>query len=213
MMPRGTGVTFCVGGDTKGMANQSAPPLSFETKHAMMRRTMEISRTLRTLPKPGGAAIEDAAAGVGLSLALACDFRVVGESAEITTAFAKVAVSGDYRGIFYLTQMVGSAKARELYMLSPVLSGREAHDLGLMSCVVPDAEVGAAALDLARSLANGPTISLGYMKANINNAEVLPLEAYVDAEALHQCRCLRVEDYREAVSAFVHNRLPEFQGR
>jgi 2-(1,2-epoxy-1,2-dihydrophenyl)acetyl-CoA isomerase len=178
-----------------------------------MRRTMNITRIIHEMNRPVVAAVEGAAAGAGLSIALACDFRVVGESAKITTAFAKIAVSGDYGGIYYLTKMVGSARARELMLHSPVLSGREAYALGLMSRVVPDAEVGAAAREMATALARGPTVALGYLKTNINNAEDASLEAYLDAEATYQCRCLQTADYQEATSAFVQKRTPIFVGR
>lgn len=210
---RGAGGTFCVGGDVKGMGGNAAEPLTFEAKLALMRRTREIGRILHEMPKPVIAAVEGAAAGAGLSIALSADFRVVGETAKITTAFAKVGVSGDYGGLYFITKMVGSAKARELALLSPVLTGAEAHALGLMTRLVPDAEVGDAAHALARSLAEGPTVALGYLKMNINNAEGSSLDAYLEAEALYQCRCLQTGDHKEATAAFVEKRSPVFVGR
>lgn len=210
---RGAGGTWCVGGDVRGMADPAAAPPTFEAKRASMTRTMEIARTLHQMAKPVVVALEGAAAGAGLSLALACDFRIAGEGAKLTTSFAKIGVSGDYGGLFHLTQMLGSAKAREIAMLSPVLTGSEAYALGLVTRVVPDAEVGAAAQAFALSLAQGPTVALGYMKKNINNAETAPLEAYLDSEATHHCRCLQTEDYKEATSAFVAKRPPSFTGR
>jgi 2-(1,2-epoxy-1,2-dihydrophenyl)acetyl-CoA isomerase len=210
---QGAGGTFCVGGDVKSMVERSTPAPTFEEKHSLMSRTMQITRTIHEMPRPVVAAVDGAAAGAGLSLALACDFRIVGETAKITTAFAKLAVSGDYGGIYYLTKMLGSAKARELILQSPVLTGREAHALGMMTRVVADADVGSVALEMAMSFAQGPTVALGYLKRNINNAERHSLEAYLDAEAVHQCRCLQTEDYREAANAFVQKRAPVFSGR
>jgi len=210
---RGAGSSFCVGGDVKNMASGSTPPQTFESKLASLHRTTEISRILHEMPKPVVAAINGAAAGAGLSLALACDFRVAGENAKLTTAFAKVGMSGDYGAAYFLTKMLGSAKARELLLLSPVLSGREAHTLGLVTRAVLDAEVGTVAHELAMSLARGPTITLGYIKKNINNAERSPLDVCLEAEALHQCRCLQTEDQKEAAAAFVQKRAPEFAGR
>jgi 2-(1,2-epoxy-1,2-dihydrophenyl)acetyl-CoA isomerase len=210
---RGAGGTFCVGGDVKGMGARKAAPPAFEEKLALMNRTMEIARILHDMPKPVVAAVEGAAAGAGLSIALSADFRVVGEKAKITTAFAKVGVSGDYGGIYFITKMLGSAKARELALLSPVLIGAEAHALGLMSRVVPDDQVGETAHALARSLAKGPTVALGYLKMNVNNAEGSAFGAYLDAEALYQCRCLQTEDHKEATAAFVEKRSPVFVGR
>jgi 2-(1,2-epoxy-1,2-dihydrophenyl)acetyl-CoA isomerase len=210
---RGAGGTFCVGGDVKAMADPTAVPPGFETKTAMIHRRMEIARLLHEMAKPVVAAIDGAAAGAGLSFALACDFRVVGENAKLATAFARIGVSGDYGGIYFLTKMFGGAKARELYMLGKTISGREAHGLGLATELVADADVQPAAERLARSLAEGPTVSLGYIKQNINNAEEGALSDYLKAEAMHHGRCLQTADYKEAAAAFVEKRPPNFQGR
>jgi 2-(1,2-epoxy-1,2-dihydrophenyl)acetyl-CoA isomerase len=174
---------------------------------------MEISRLLHELPKPVVAQIDGAAAGAGLSIALSCDLRVAGASAKITTAFAKVGFSGDYGGTYFLTQMLGSAKARELYLMSPVLTAQEALALGMVTRVVPDADVADAATELAMSLAQGPTVTLGYIKRNINNAETLSLEACFDAESAHHTRCSETADHREAAKAFMEKRAAVFKGR
>lgn len=208
---KGAGGTFCVGGDVKSMAEGRAA-LPFEAKVQNLRRGMEVSRILHQMPKPVVAQLDGAAAGAGLSMALACDLRVASESCKITTAFAKVGYSGDYGGTFFLTQLLGSAKARELYMLSPVLSAQEAFALGMVSRVVPDAEVDAAARELAMSLAQGPSVALGYIKRNINNAETMSLEACFDAEAIHHTRCGDTDDHKEAAKAFVEKRKAEFKG-
>src|ERR1700710_2708106 len=206
---KGAGGTFCVGGDVKSMAAGRAP-LPFEAKSANLRRGMEVSRLLHLLPKPVVAQVDGAAAGAGLSIALACDLRVASASVKITTAFAKVGLSGDYGGTYYLTKMLGSAKARELYLMSPVLTGAEALALGMVTKVVPDAEVDAAAHELAMSLAQGPSITLGYIKKNINNAEHMSLEACFDAEAMHHSRSGETLDHKEAAKAFVEKRRPVF---
>jgi len=208
---KGAGGTFCVGGDVKAMAAVTSPP-PLEEKVAILRRGMEVSRILHQMPKPVVAQLDGAAAGAGLSMALACDLRIASASVKITTAFAKVGYSGDYGGTFFLTQMLGSAKARELYLLSPVLTAEEALALGIVTRVVPDAEIDKAAHDFAMALAQGPTVTLGYIKRNINNAEVLPLEACFDGEALHHSRCGETADHKEAAAAFVANRAPVFQG-
>src|ERR1700750_2050523 len=122
---KGAGGTFCVGGDVKSMAEGRAP-LPFEAKMANLRRGMEDLRILLQLLKTVVAQLDGAAAGAGLSIALSCDLRVASESVKITTAFAKVGLSGDYGGTYFLTKMLGTAKARELYLLSPVLSAKEA---------------------------------------------------------------------------------------
>ena len=208
---KGAGGTFCVGGDVKSMAEGRAP-LSFEAKMVNLRRGMEVSRILHQMSKPVVAQVDGAAAGAGLSIALACDLRIASASCKITTAFAKVGLSGDYGGTYFLTQLLGSAKARELYLTSPVLSAQDAYNLGMVTKVVPDAEVEAEALDLARSLAQGPSVTLGYIKCNINNAETLSLEACFDAEAIHHSRAGETADHKEAAKAFVEKRKPIFQG-
>src|SRR5512138_3367258 len=159
---KGAGGTFCVGGDVKSMAAGRAP-LSFEAKTVNLRRGMEVSRLLHQMSKPVVAQLDGAAAGAGLSIALACDLRVASASCKITTAFAKVGFSGDYGGTFFLTQLLGSAKARELYLLSPVLTAQEACNLGMVTKVVPDAEIEEASRELAMSLAQGPSIALGFI--------------------------------------------------
>src|SRR2546423_6429219 len=123
---KGAGGTFGVGGDVKSMAEGRAP-LSFEAKMVNLRRGMGVSRILHQMSKPVVAQVDGAAAGAGLSIALACDLRLASASCKITTAFAKVGVSGDYGGAVFLTQLLGSAQARELYLTSPGLSAPEAH--------------------------------------------------------------------------------------
>jgi 2-(1,2-epoxy-1,2-dihydrophenyl)acetyl-CoA isomerase len=208
---KGAGGTFCVGGDVKSMAEGRAP-MSFENRIVNLRRGMEVSRILHEMSKPVVAQLDGAAAGAGLSIALSCDLRVASQSVKITTAFAKVGLSGDYGGTYFLTQMLGSAKARELYLLSPILTAQEALALGMVSRVVPDAEIEAAAHELAMSLAQGPTVTLGYIKRNINNAERLPLESCFDAEAFNHSRASETADHKEAAKAFVEKRKPQFQG-
>jgi 2-(1,2-epoxy-1,2-dihydrophenyl)acetyl-CoA isomerase len=207
----GAGGSFCVGGDVKSMAAGRAP-LSFEVKMANLRRGMEVSRILHQMPKPVVAQLDGAAAGAGLSMALSCDLRIASESCKITTAFAKVGFSGDYGGTYFLTQLLGSARARELYLMSPVLTAKDAHAIGMVTKVVPDAEIDTAAHELALSLAQGPSIALGFIKRNINNAEHLPLEDCFDGEAIHHTRCSDTEDHKEAAKAFVEKRKPTFKG-
>jgi len=208
---KGAGGTFCVGGDVKSMAAARAPT-TFEAKTANLRRGMEVSRLLHELPKPVVAQVDGAAAGAGLSIALSCDLRVASASVKITTAFAKVGLSGDYGGTYFLTHLIGSAKARELYLMSPVLTAQEALALGMVTKVVPDADIDGAARELAMSLAQGPSVTLGYIKRNINNAEHLSLEACFDAEAIHHSRASETADHKEAAKAFVEKRKPVFHG-
>ena len=94
-----------------------------------------------------------------------------------------------------------------------MLSTQEAYTLGMISKVVPDADVETETLELARSLAQGPSVALGYIKRNINNAETMTLEACFDGEAIHHTRAGETTDHKEAAKAFVEKRKPTFQGQ
>src|SRR6266702_4688342 len=202
---KGAGGTFCVGGDVKAMASGAGQNETPDRRFELLRHRVEVSRLLHDMRKPTVAMISGSAAGAGLSLALACDLRIAGKSAKLTTAFAKVGLSGDYGGTYFLTRLVGSAKARELYLTSPILMADEALALGLVTRVVPDAELEAAAHELAMSLAQGPSIALGYIKQNINTAERSTIEAVLDTEAMNHVRCTQTEDHHEAAKALWRN--------
>src|SRR5262245_4458095 len=209
---KGAGGTFCVGGDVKAMATREA--VSVEEHAKDLRARMETTRLLHNLRKPTLAAIAGAAAGAGLSIALSCDLRIAGASAKITTAFAKVRLPGDFGGTYFLTKLVGSAKARELYLTCPLLTAEEALKLGLVNRVVPDAELEAAALGWARTLARGPTLAFGYMKKNFNLAERgESLETVFEAEAISHGHLRHSADHKEAARSFVEKRAPHFVGR
>ncbi|MFN7288583.1 MAG: enoyl-CoA hydratase-related protein, partial [Burkholderiales bacterium] len=147
------------------------------------------------------------------SFALACDMRVMSRTAFMTTAFARVGFSGDYGGTYFLTQLVGSAKARELYMLSDRVSADEAHRLGLANWVVEPDQLMVKTMEIARRLANGPTVAYRYMKENLTRAMAGEVEDCLDLEATHHVHCGQTEDHREATKAFVEKREPVFKGR
>ncbi len=209
---RGAGGTFSVGGDVKGMARGEGGDVPVDHRVSELRRVMDVSRLLHDMRKPTVAALDGAAAGGGLSLALACDLRIAAKSTKITTAFAKVALPGDFGGTWLLTRLVGSAKARELFFCCPLLTADEAYAHGLVTRVVPDDQLQKAAYDLAMSLAHGPTVTLGYMKQNLNLAEIASFEMSLDAEALQQTRAMSTADHKEAARAFVEKRAPVFKG-
>ncbi len=215
----GAGQAFCSGGDVKGMAERepgsrggSGPGIDARIHlHSLSQR--ETTGRLYRMPKPEIASLPGAAAGAGLALALACDLRIAAQSAVLVTAFARVGFSGDYGGSLFLTQLVGSAKARELYYLSPRLDAQEAERLGLVNRVVPDAALGAETAALAHRLASGPTVAYRYMKENLNRAAGANLEECLDLEATHHVHTGLTEDHREAARAFVEKREPVFKGR
>lgn len=214
----GAGGAFCAGGDVKGMASGgdgggsggASPDARVHRQRLSHRAT---SGKLYEMPKPTLAAIGGPAAGAGLSLALACDLRYATEGAVLTTAFAKVGFAGDYGGTWFLTRLVGSGKARELYYLSDRLSAEDAAELGIVNAVFPAASYEDDVAAVAKRLADGPRIAYRYMKENLNRAVHGELGECLDLEATHHLRTGATEDHREAAAAFVDKRPPVFTGR
>ena len=213
----GNGRAFCAGGDVKSMLTRSYnEPGSHTLDEYIHRQRLEqraISGRLFTMPKPTLAAIPGAAAGAGFSIALACDLRIMADSAFMTTAFAKVGFSGDYGGSYFLTRLVGAAKAREMYLLPERIDAAQAMALGLTNWVCPADELTQRAQALARRLASGPTVAYRYMKENLNRAIHGELMECMDLEATHHVHCAQTEDHKEATRAFVDKREPVFKGR
>lgn len=210
----GAGRAFCAGGDVKAMAEgRETEGQTLEERAQGLRARMEVSRWLHEMPKPTIAMVRGAAAGAGLSIALACDLRIAGDAAKFGTAFARVGYSGDFGGSFFLTRLVGTARARELYFTADLVDAAEALRLGLVNRVVPGERLEEETMALATRLARGPRIALRYMKRNLNAAEHGSLAELLDLEAWHHTRCGLTEDHREATRAFVDKREPVFRNR
>lgn len=212
----GAGGAFCAGGDVKSMAGEdgAGPPVPYDAMvHRQRLNQRATSGKLYEIPKPTIAALPGAVAGGGLSLALACDLRYAADTAFLTTAFAKVGFAGDYGGTWFLTRLLGSAKARELYYFSDRLPAAEAERLGLVNAVFPADQLEAEVRARATQLANGPRVAYRYMKENLNRAVHGELGECLDMEAAHHIHTGRTEDHREAARAFVEKRPPRFVGR
>jgi 2-(1,2-epoxy-1,2-dihydrophenyl)acetyl-CoA isomerase len=210
----GAGRGFCAGGDVKAMAEGTEMPgTTLEERAQGLRSAMEVSRWLHEMPKPTIAMVRGPAAGAGMSLAMACDLRVAGDGARFATAFARVGYSGDFGGSYFLTRLVGTAKARELYYTAEVLDAAQALALGLVNRVVPDAMLEEETMALAARIARGPRVALRYMKRNMNAAETGTLKDVLDLEAWHHTRTGMTDDHREAARAFVEKREPVFRGQ
>ena len=207
----GAGRGWCAGGDVKTMESRGADQ-TFEDRAEGLRRAHQLPLLMRTLPKVIIASINGPVAGAGLGLALACDLRIAGKSARFGTAFARIGYSGDYGGSWSLTRLVGTAKARELYFTADIIDAEDAGRLGIVNRVVADDELPAETMALARRIADGPRIALGYMKRNLLAAETEPFQTVLELEAAHQARCAFTEDHKEAVAAFVEKRRPVFKG-
>ena len=216
----GAGGAFCAGGDVKGMAGEGAAgsekarPTTDEAIHRQRLSQRATSGKLYSMPKPTIASLPGAAAGAGLSLALACDLRIASDNAILTTAFAKVGFSGDYGGTYFMSKLIGAAKARELYMLSDRVDAFEAERLGLINRVVAEDALEKETLALAHRLAHGPSVAYRYIKENINRAlEGAELGECLDMEATHHVHASFTQDHKNAVKAFVEKRKPVFEGR
>ena len=217
----GAGRGFCAGGDVSRMSERNERTaahdgdhgLGLEARIAGLRAREEISVLLHEVPKVTIAAVNGPAAGAGLSIALACDMRIASDAARFGTAFARVGYSGDFGGSYFLTQLVGPAKARELYFSAEVISAEEALKLGMVNRVVPGASLAEEVHAYAKRIASGPTVAYGYMKANLNLALRGDLRAVLEREAFGQSLTGLTQDHKEAVKAFLEKREPKFHGR
>lgn len=213
----GAGGAFCAGGDVKGFAEGDGAgggAASWDVGvHEQRISHHKTSGVLYNMPKPTLAALPGPAAGAGLSLALACDLRVAVDTAILTTAFARVGLAGDYGGTWFLTQLVGPAKAKELYFLPERMDMDTALDLGIVNKSVPVDDYQATWTDMAARLAAGPPIAYRYMKENINRSVTGELATTLDLESTHHRRTGTTADHMEASKAFVEKREPVFEGR
>ena len=214
----GSGTAFCAGGDIGGMAGGKLPadaprPTAEERTRTLIQKQETLTLRLADHAKPTIAALPGVAAGAGLSIALACDIRIAAASAFITTAFRNIGFSGDYGGSWLLTQLIGPSRTKDLYYTARRVQADEALQLGLFNHVVADAELPNAAVELAKQIASGPPIALGYMKENINRAVTGDLRSCLALEADRMTRCAATKDHKEAVTAFLEKRQPVFSGR
>lgn len=192
----GAGRGFCAGGDIKARARaivepdaerlEARPKQSFEDRVAWLRRSMEASRLLHDMTKPTIAMINGACAGAGLALAGACDLRFAAGSAVFTSAFARAGLSGDYGGSYFWTRILGTAKARELFLLAAKFDAEAALSFGLVNRVYPDEALRDEVMKVARGFAEAPRWSAGYIKRNLNLAEKATIGEMLDFEAITQ---------------------------
>lgn len=223
VMLTGEGGAFNAGGDVKAMNQSNAtgeprpgrPESASDRVAYLAKRQRMTSLAMFEFPKPVVAAIPGAAAGAGLSLAMATDIRVAHEKAILVTAFAGVGASGDFGGSWFLTQLLGPAKTKELYFTSPRLTAQDGLDLGLINQILPAADPAAfqhAALEWCQSLGNRAPLAMTRMKQNINRALSVDLGTALDAEAENMVWTMSTADHREAAAAFVEKRSPVFTG-
>jgi 2-(1,2-epoxy-1,2-dihydrophenyl)acetyl-CoA isomerase len=207
----GAGSAFCAGGDVKGDPDAPAPSGS-DAREAALLADARVVQELWEHPKLTIAAVNGAAVGAGLSLALACDLRIAASSARLVTGWARLAFSGDYGGAWFLTGLVGPSRALELLAGNVALDADDALALGLVNRVVPDAQFATAWITWAAELAAGPTRAIAAMKANIRDALRIPLADALPLETRRMVESAGTTDHREAVRALRERRPPRFPG-
>ena len=215
----GSGDAFCAGGDIGGMGGNASKdrevserPTAEERVRALIHKQETLTLRLADHAKPTIAALPGVAAGAGLCIALACDIRVACRSAFVTTAYRNIGFSGDYGGSWLLTQLVGPSKAKELFFTGRRVQSDEALKLGIFNNVFDDASFENEALALAKQIASGPPIAIGFMKEHINRAVTGDLRSNLAMEADRLIRCAATSDHKEAVKAFMEKRTPIFTG-
>src|SRR5438270_4117074 len=213
----GAGTAFCAGGDVKGMGARRDPKrlaMSYDEKVAdLQERQRLLTGALVAVRKPTIAALPGPAVGAGLALAMACDIRIAAQSAFVSTGYLRVALSGDYGIAWLLTRLVGTSRARELMFTAEKVDAARCEAIGLVNRVVPDEKLQAEAFALAKSMAEGPTIAMRYMKDNLDEALMFDFETARDHEAVRMIRSQKTADHREAVQAFIDKRKPVFAGK
>jgi 2-(1,2-epoxy-1,2-dihydrophenyl)acetyl-CoA isomerase len=209
----GTGRAFCVGQDLREHADNLASKPLEQVWSTVPEHYSRICSALATMPKPVVAAVNGVAAGAGASLALACDFRIVAETAGFNLAFAAIALSCDTGSSWTLPRLVGHAKAAELLMLSRTVSADEARTLGIATRVVTAESLMDEVRTLAVDLASGPTVAFASIRRSLAYSASHSLEESLTFEAEMMANTGKTEDHRDAVAAFVDKRKPVFRGR
>ncbi len=207
----GKGRAFSVGGDlSSGAGGGIAADLSFAAQTGSFRRFMTISQLLRKMPKITIAAVDGPCAGAAFSWACACDLRFATPAALFTTAFITAGLSGDFGGSWLLPRIVGTARAREFYLLIPRIDAPRALELGLVSGIFDAENFLPNVREVAERLASSAPMALTRIKQNLNDSDRLTFAEALDAEAYRHVECMRSPDAKEAAMAFLEKRPPEF---
>ena len=209
----GAGKGFCSGGDVKAMneakENRAERPLL--DRIAPLRDRVLLA--MRDAPQPIIAAVNGAAAGAGMNIALGCDIRLASTTARFGETFVKRGLHVDWGGTYFLPRLVGMAKACELIFTGEMIDAAEALRLGLVSAVYPPEALMPAVRDLARKIAAGPPIAIRLAKRALYHGEGADLRSALEFETFAQNVCSETEDAKEGIRAFVEKRAPAFRGR
>jgi 2-(1,2-epoxy-1,2-dihydrophenyl)acetyl-CoA isomerase len=209
----GAGAAFCSGGDLGSSPQGVDPQRSIQEDRAdSLLHHGETTRLLHSMPKPTIAMVNGVAAGAGLALALACDLRLMSRAAVLRTSYVNVGLCADLGMSYFLTHLLGPARAREMLFLNPKLDAETALQWGLANRIEDPAGLSAVALDVARQLAEAPAVAIRYMKQSLLRAETQTLPEVLESEAFGMARCGRTQDAKEAALAFREKRPPKFTG-
>jgi 2-(1,2-epoxy-1,2-dihydrophenyl)acetyl-CoA isomerase len=209
----GAGKGFCAGGDVKAMheAREQGTTRPLLEKVAPFRDRVVLM--MRDAPKPLIAAVNGAAAGAGMNLALACDIRIASTAAKFSQAFVRRGLHPDWGGTYFLPRVVGMAKACELIFTGAVMDAEEALRLGIVTAVHPPERLMDATYALAARIAAGPPIAIRLARRALYHNQEVDLRAALEFETFAQNVCIDSEDAAEGIRAFVEKREPKFQGR
>ena len=207
----GAGRMFCAGGDLKAFAAQP----EHELGHYLERLTLNLHNAISTFSRmnaPVIAAVHGSAAGAGFSLVCACDFVIAAETSRFTMAYTRAGLTPDGSSTYFLPRIVGVRRALELAVLNPVLSAIEAKELGIVTRVVPDADLLNAAKSFAVDIAAGATLAYGGVKRLLAASATNSLEAQMSLETFTISSISASKDAREGMAAFLAKRPPKFTG-
>ncbi len=192
---------FCAGGDISGLVG-GGPDFSQQELVEKLEAWGQASLLLHEMPKPTLAVVNGAAAGAGMALALACDFRLASRDAHFTTSFSKLAMSGDFGGSYFLTQLVGPAKARELYYFSERVDSESALNLGLINWCVSAEELAGKTNEISAHLASMPSLTAKNIKRNMNASLVKSAAEIIRQESSLMIETAMSKETQEAALAF-----------
>lgn len=205
----GAGKAFCAGGDIASMADMQARNDATAVPQRM-KIGAQVVNLIRSMAKPVIAAVNGAAAGAGVNLALACDMRFAAESARFSESFVKIALVPDWGGTYLLTQLVGTAKAMELMMTGDRIDVAEALRIGILNRVIPDNTFRDEVLTFALRLASGPANTLAHIKRATYIGATGTLSDALQYEEQAQEAVFLSDDAREGMRAFLEKRAPKF---
>jgi len=208
----GAGRAFCAGGDLASIGKGRA---SGDTRalEPLLRAGMQAVLTMRMMPHPVIAAVNGAAAGAGMNIALAADIRIAAEEATFGQNFAKIGLFPDYGGTHFLPQLVGPSKAAELFYTGDMIDAKTALRLGIVNRVAPAAQLEDEVKSLAQKIAQGPPLAIRAVKKTLFASEKEKLTAALEQEVQQQMPCYLSEDCSEGIRAFFEKRPPQFRGK